>query len=55
MQGHSHLWSFVLVFAEGKSYEWEAVVLLRFMEEPKLMAAIEMVRSERSPSTTAQG
>ena len=28
---------------EGKSFEWEAIVLLKFMEEEKLLAACEMV------------
>eukprot|EP01052_Picozoa_sp_SAG31_P028911 SAG31_NODE_2832_length_5025_cov_4.096427_1_plen_1180_part_00 len=28
---------------EGKSFEWEAIVLLKFMDEDKLLAACEMV------------
>ena len=32
---------------EGKSYDWEAVVLLSFMEEEKLLAAVDMVRPEQ--------
>jgi 5'-3' exoribonuclease 1 len=32
---------------EGKSFEWEAIVLLPFMVEAKLMSAVDMVRPEQ--------
>ena len=32
---------------EGKSFEWEAIVLLQFMDEAKLLSAVDMVRPEQ--------